>query len=76
MRSCGSAVWTIDTRLAKVIRLGTRKLELIAEAFNVANHPSLGGYTGNQRSAIFGQPTVTVANFAPRQVQLSARIDF
>ncbi len=72
----GSAVWTVDVRLAKVIQVSKRRLELIAEAFNVANHPSLGGYQGNRRSTIFGKPTATVANFAPRQVQLAARIDF
>jgi outer membrane receptor protein involved in Fe transport len=72
----GSAVWTADVRLAKVIKIAQSRLELIGEAFNVFNHPSLGGYTGNQRSAIFGKPTATVANFAPRQIQLSARIDF
>lgn len=73
----GSAVWTVDGRLAKVFKLrNDLKLEVIAEAFNMFNHPSLGGYTGNQRSTLFGKPTATVANFGPRQVSIGARIDF
>jgi outer membrane receptor for ferrienterochelin and colicin len=72
----GSAVWTIDTRLAKAFRFGRRSLETIVEAFNVLNHPSLGTYIGNQRSAQFGKPTATVANFAPRQIQLGLRLNF
>jgi hypothetical protein len=72
----GAAVWRVDTRLSKVIKVRDVRFELIADAINVFNHPSKGGFTGNQRSTLFGKPTGTVANFRPRQVQLGARLDF
>jgi hypothetical protein len=49
---------------------------VIAEAFNVFDRESHGGFVGNQRSPQFGQPTGTVAGFEPRQIQLGLRLDF
>lgn len=72
----GADVWTLDVRLAKVFKIGGTRLEAIAEAFNALNHPSLGTFVGNKRSRQFGNPTQTVTNFDPRQVQLGVRIDF
>jgi len=72
----GAAVWTIDARLSKVIKISNTRVEAIAEAFNLLNHPSKGGFVGNQASRLFGTPQNTVANFAPRQVQLGLRLDF
>lgn len=72
----GSEIWTLDVRLSKVVNLFGAKIEGIAEAFNVMNHPSLGGYVGNKRSALFGKPTGTVGNFEPRNIQVGVRVDF
>ncbi len=72
----GTAAWTVDTRLSKVFRFGGQKLEIIAEGFNLLNHPSQDNFQGNQRSTLFGKPTRTLANFSPRQIQIGARIDF
>jgi outer membrane receptor for ferrienterochelin and colicin len=72
----GASVWVVDARLSKVIRIGQGRVEAIAEAFNLFNHPSHGTFIGNRASPRFGQPTATVANFAARQVQLGLRLDF
>ncbi len=72
----GESAWGIDARLAKVIGLGRVKLELIAEAFNLFNHPSLDGFQGNMQSPDFGKPTAVASGFEPRQIQLGARIEF
>jgi hypothetical protein len=72
----GASVWTIDARLAKAITLGRVKLELIAEAFNLFNHPSHGSFEENMQSENFGEPTEVVAGFEPRQIQVGVRIEF
>ena len=72
----GAAAWVVDARLSKVIKVGQNRVEVIAEAFNLFNHPSEGGFIGNRASSRFGQATTTVVNFAPRQVQLGLRLDF
>jgi outer membrane receptor for ferrienterochelin and colicin len=73
----GESAWTIDLRLAKAIALGKKaSLELIAEAFNLLNHPSRGFFDGNKLSDSFGQPTAVASSFPPRQIQLGARLEF
>jgi hypothetical protein len=63
----------LDVRLSKTVTMGNRRLELIAEAFNVTNRVNYGSYTGSVQSALFGKPQ---SASAPRQVQLGARFDF
>ncbi len=63
----------IDMRLSKTVAMGHRRLELIAEAFNVANRVNYGSYTGSIQSILFGKPQ---SASAPRQVQLGVRFDF
>jgi hypothetical protein len=72
----GDSAWTIDMRLAKAIGLGKARLEIIAEAFNLLNHPSRASFVGNRQSPSFGQPTAVAISFPPRQIQLGARLEF
>ncbi|MFN8061621.1 MAG: TonB-dependent receptor [Vicinamibacterales bacterium] len=67
---------TVDLRLTKVVRLpGTRRIEVLAEAFNLLNAVNYQPFTPNQNinSAAF-----LVRNSArdARQVQLGARLAF
>jgi outer membrane receptor for ferrienterochelin and colicin len=72
----GAAVWFVDARVAKELRLRGAQIEAIVQAFNVFNHPSMGGFIGNQLSAQFRKPTAVVTNFEPRQVELALRVGF
>ncbi len=64
---------TLDLRLSKVIGFGRRRIELIAEGFNVTNRVNYGSYTSSIQSRTFGMPQSAQD---PRQVQLGARFDF
>ncbi len=63
----------LDLRLSKVIALGERRLELIAEGFNVTNRVNYGSYTSSIQSRFFGLPQSAAD---PRQVQFGVRFDF
>ncbi|MFN2447151.1 MAG: TonB-dependent receptor domain-containing protein [Vicinamibacterales bacterium] len=63
----------LDLRASKVISIGARRLELIAEAFNLTNRVNYGSYTSSIQSSLFGRPQSAMA---PRQVQLGVRFDF
>jgi len=63
----------LDMRLSKAFELGPRRLELIAEAFNLTNRVNYVSYTASIQSAFFGRPQ---SAFDPRQVQLGVRFDF
>jgi hypothetical protein len=52
------------------------RVELFAEAFNLANHTNFGVPVGNLRSASFGQPTALATGAAPRRIELGARVNF
>jgi hypothetical protein len=52
----GANFRTLDLRLSKVVPMGRRRLELIAEGFNVTNRVNYGSYTGSIQSAFFGRP--------------------
>ena len=64
---------SIDLRLSKVFQMGRRRLELIAEGFNVANRVNYPSFTTSIQSAFFGRPQ---SASDPRQVQLGLRFDF
>ncbi len=69
-----------DLRLARFISLGKgKRVELIAEGFNVTNAKNPGGFIGNQSLAAFGTPTAFAGDFQrgeQRLFQLGARFDF
>jgi Carboxypeptidase regulatory-like domain len=62
-----------DLRLSKVVPLGRRKIELLAEGFNITNRVNFNGYQGSIQSRLFGMPQ---SAGDARQVQLGARFDF
>lgn len=72
----GDALWTVDARASKVFDFGRAQMEFIVEAFNLFNRANAGGFNGNQQSPLFGQPTLILTGFEPRQVQLAVRVDF
>jgi hypothetical protein len=63
----------LDLRLSKLFSIGGRRLEVIAEGFNVTNRVNYNSYTSSIQSAFFGLPQSAMA---ARQVQLGARFDF
>jgi hypothetical protein len=65
--------WQIDVRLSRALRFSGRRVELIAEAFNVTNHRNWTGYDGVVQNATFGRPTGAAS---PREVQGGIRLDF
>jgi hypothetical protein len=62
-----------NLRLAKDFSYRGATLTLMLEAFNVFNWTNLGGYVGNMKSALFGQPTTAGDK---RQIQLGMRVSF
>ncbi len=70
----GDDFFTLDLRLSKTFRFGEyRRLQLIAEAFNVFNTVNFNSFNGNERSELFMQPTQALNPF---QAQLGVRFDF
>jgi hypothetical protein len=69
----GDDYFNIDLRVSKLFRFGNRRIELLWEMFNLTNRVNYGGFTGNQTSPNFGQPTYALSPF---QGQLGVRVDF
>jgi len=69
----GDDYFNIDLRVSKLFRFGDRRLEVLWEMFNLANHVNYGGFTGTQTSPNFGRPTYALSPF---QGQLGVRVDF
>lgn len=69
----GPNYMSMDLRLSRAFRFDRRRLEVIAEAFNVTNRVNYGPYTGSIQSAFFGRPQSALD---PRQIQLGLRFDF
>lgn len=64
---------SLDARVSRSFRFGPRRIEVIAEAFNLTNRVNYGAYTGSIQSAFFGRPQ---SASDARQVQLGVRFDF
>lgn len=60
-------------RLSKSFAVARRRLEFIAEAFNLTNRVNYTSFFGSIQSARFGLPQ---AAGDPRQIQLGVRVDF
>ncbi|MCA1563384.1 MAG: TonB-dependent receptor, partial [Acidobacteria bacterium] len=69
----GDSYFDTDLRISKRFNVRSRQLEILWEMFNLFNTKNFGGYQGNQRSVLFGQPTFALAPF---QGQLGIRFDF
>jgi hypothetical protein len=73
----GPWFWTLDARLTKSFSLGpARRLELIAEAFNLTNRPNFERPENRLTSANFGRFVEMDDAYDPRQVQLGLRFSF
>jgi hypothetical protein len=69
----GTPLFQTDVRLLKAFAFGSRRLDILVEAFNVLNRANWTAYDGVQSSATSGRPTDAAP---PRQVQIGARIGF
>jgi hypothetical protein len=69
----GAALFQADIRLTKTVRVRGRRLDLLAEGFNVTNRANWTDYNGRKAAAAFGRPAGAAV---PRQIQLGARLDF
>lgn len=66
-----------DARVTKSLRMPQgRRLELIAEVFNLTNRPNFDTPENRLTSVNFGRFVGLDANYNPRQVQLGARFTF
>ena len=65
--------WQLDARVSKLIMSGPRQVELLVEAFNLANRRNWSEFDGNLSSTTFGRPTDATP---PRQVQVGIRVSF
>ena len=74
----GLPLHKVDMRLTKRITLmGSMKVEILAEVFNVFNWKNYGTYNTTITSPSFGQPASNSGNaYVPRSGQLGARILF
>jgi hypothetical protein len=73
----GPWAWNIDARVSKYFNFAAgRRLELIAEAFNVTNTPQFSTPENRQTSRSFLQFVAMDTNYNPRRVQLGARLSF
>lgn len=64
---------SLDLRVSKVLPFGKRRVELLAEAFNLTDYVNFTGYNGSIQSSFFGFPQQALN---PRQIELGARVDF
>ena len=69
-----------DLRLARFVNLtANKRIEIIAEGFNVTNAKNAGTFIGNKSLATFGTPTTYAGDFQrgeQRLFQLGLRFDF
>lgn len=72
----GPWFWSVDSRVSKLFTRGSRRLELIAEAFNVTNRPNFSTPENRLTSANFGRFVALDSEYDPRQVQLGLRFTF
>jgi Carboxypeptidase regulatory-like domain len=70
----GPAYWNLDMGISRLIPMGTRRLELRLESFNVLNHFNWGNPTTNFNSGQFGR--ITTQAGAPRIIQFGIKYDF
>lgn len=69
----GAGFWQIDVRVSRTFRIGPRRLEVLADIFNVANHRNWTDFDGRETSPFFLRPR---SADAPREIQLGVRVDF
>jgi len=70
----GPAYWNVDLGISRLIRMGTRRVELRAESFNVLNHFNWGNPATNFNSGQFGRITTLAGTM--RILQFGIKYDF
>jgi len=70
----GPAFWTIDMGLLRSVQLGTRRIELRLESFNILNHFNWGDPATNFNSNQFGRITTQAGD--PRILQFGIKYEF
>jgi hypothetical protein len=70
----GPNFWNVDLAVSKLITLGTRRLELRFESFNLLNHFNWGDPVTNFNSGTFGR--ITTQSGDPRILQFGIKYDF
>ncbi|MDW7760387.1 MAG: TonB-dependent receptor [Acidobacteriota bacterium] len=69
----GFSHFWINNRLSKFFSIGSTRLHLFAEVYNLTNKANFINISANQNSPRFGEPTRALD---PRQVQFGVRLDF
>jgi hypothetical protein len=73
----GPGFFDLDTRLGYRFDLRERrKVEVFVDIFNVTNHTNFANPTGNQASTQFLLLTGYNTSYAPRKLQIGARLEF
>ena len=73
----GPGFFSLDMRFGYAIRAGgRRRVEVSADVFNLTNRTNFANPTGNQASPNFLLLTAYSTSYAPRKVQIGARIEF
>jgi hypothetical protein len=70
----GPAFWVVDMGLLRSVQLGTRRVELRLESFNVLNHFNWGDPATNFNSGQFGR--ITTQTGEPRVLQFGIKYEF
>jgi hypothetical protein len=72
----GPGFFNADLRLGYRLGVGGRRVELIADIFNVTNHTNFLNPSGNQAATNFLVLTNYSTSYAPRKLQIGARFQF
>ena len=72
----GPGFVNVDARISYGFRLGTRRIEVIADVFNLSNRTNFANPTANQASPQFLLQSAYSTSYAPRKLQLGARFVF
>jgi hypothetical protein len=74
----GLPLHKVDVRFSKDVNLvGSTKISLTAEVFNLFNHANYGTYVGDVTLASFGAPRQNLGNaYTPRAAQFGFRLGF
>ena len=70
----GPAYWNMDLGISRLIQMGTRRVELRVESFNVLNHFNWGNPVTNFNSGQFGRITTLAGTM--RIMQFGVKYDF
>ena len=70
----GPSFWQVDMALSRLLQIGTQRLELRFETFNLLNNFNWGDPVTNFNSGAFGR--ITTQAGTPRILQFGVKYDF